>query len=70
MKTTTFKVKKYDCASCALVMEGVCEDTPGVKKAEVNPRAKTLTVEHDEQVDPEALAKALDQEGYPVELSE
>lgn len=67
MKKTTFKVKKYDCASCALVMEGICEDTPGVKKAVVNAHAKTLTVEHEEHVKPASLAKALDGEGYPVE---
>ncbi|MBI2984066.1 MAG: heavy-metal-associated domain-containing protein [Candidatus Kerfeldbacteria bacterium] len=66
--TTTFKVLKYDCASCALVMEGICEDTPGVKKAEVNVRQKTLTVEHDDSVQSAALKTALDSEGYPVEL--
>lgn len=64
---TTFKIKKFDCASCALVMKGICEDTPGVSKAEVNPRTKTLTVEHEASVQPDALAKALDEEGYPVE---
>lgn len=67
MKTTTFKVKKYECASCALAMEGICEDTPGVKKAVVNPRAKTLTVEHEEHVKLEILITTLDSEGYPVE---
>lgn len=64
---TTFKVKRFDCASCALVMEGICEDTPGVHKAEVNSRTKVLTVEHEESVQPDALARALDAEGYPVE---
>lgn len=67
MITSTFKVLKHDCASCAMVMEGICEDTPGVKKAEVNSRAMTLTVEHDDVVQPEALKKALAAEGYPVE---
>ncbi len=64
---TTFKVLKYDCASCALVMEGICEDTPGVTKAEVNSLRRTLTVEHDEQVTPEQLSAALGAEDYPVE---
>ncbi len=67
MKTTTFKVMRYDCASCALVMEGICEDTAGVKKAEVNPRKRTLTVEHEDSVRPEDVKKSLDAEGYPVE---
>lgn len=67
MKKTIFRVKKYECASCALVLEGVCEDTAGVRKAVVHPGTKTLTVEHDESVDTEALAKTLESEGYPVE---
>lgn len=65
--TTKFRVLKYDCASCAMVMEGICEDTPGVQKAEVNARARTLTVEHDASVNPAALREALTTEGYPVE---
>lgn len=64
---TTFRVLKMDCASCALVMEGICEDTPGVHKAEVNSRTRMLTVDHDDSVAPEKLAQALDAEGYPVE---
>lgn len=64
---TRFKVLKYDCASCAIVMEGICEDTAGVQKAEVNAREQTLTVEHEDRVKPDDLGKALADEGYPVE---
>lgn len=67
MAITKFKVLKHDCASCAMVMEGICEDTPGVQKAEVNSRAMTLTVEHDESVKSETLQNSLSAEGYPVE---
>jgi cation transport ATPase len=62
-----FKVKHLDCASCALTMEGICEDTKGVKKAEVHTISRTLTVEHDDSVKPEKIKSALAQEGYPVE---
>lgn len=65
---TTFKVKKLDCASCTMVIEGICEDTPGVRRAEVNAGKKQLVVEHDVSVKPEALQQALDSEGYPVEI--
>lgn len=64
---TTFKVKHLDCTSCAMVMEGICEDTPGVKKAEVNAGKRQLIIEHDELVELEMIKKALDKEGYPVE---
>lgn len=67
MSTTTFAVKKMDCQSCAIAIEGICEDTAGVTKAEVNARTKTLTVEHAESVDLVALATSLDAEGFPVE---
>lgn len=50
-----------------MVMEGICEDTPGVTKAEVNAAKRTLTVEHDELVKPEELEKSLSAQGYPVE---
>jgi len=67
MTTTTFKVLHLDCASCALVMEGLCEDAPGVKKAVVNGRKRIITVEHDGSVDTAMLAEALKTAGYPVE---
>ncbi len=51
-----------------MVIEGVCEDTTGVKKAEVNSMKRTLTIEHDESVKPEQLKEALEQEGYPVDV--
>lgn len=65
--TTVFKVIKHDCASCAMMMEGICEDTAGVTKAEVNAVKKTLTVEHQPDLDLDALRQALAAEGYPVE---
>lgn len=64
---SVFKVLKYDCASCAMVMEGICEDTPGVTKAEINVGKRLLTVDHETSVSPEKLKSALEQEGYPVE---
>jgi cation transport ATPase len=64
---TTFAVKHLDCASCAMVMEGICEDAPGVTKAEVQIGKKQLVVEHDESLNVGELQKALSTEGYPVE---
>ncbi len=64
---TTFKVIKHDCASCAIVIEGICEDTPGVTKAEVNGLKKILTVEHEPDLDLLKLQQSLLAEGYPVE---
>ena len=65
---TTFTVKHLDCASCAMVTEGICEDTPGVTKAEVLIGKKQLVIEHDKSLDADQLQNALTKEGYPVEL--
>lgn len=67
MPTTTFKILNLECLSCAMEMEGICEEKPGVKKAEVNTMKQTIKVEHENTVDPTSLKKALDDEGYPVE---
>lgn len=56
MATTDFTIVGRRGASCAMVMEGVCEDTPGVQKTQVNGRARTLTVDHDDSVKPEQPA--------------
>ncbi len=64
---TTFNVKHLDCASCSMVMEGICEDTPGVTSAEVLVHKKQLVIEHDESLAVEQLQKELDSQGYPVE---
>lgn len=50
-----------------MVIEGICEDTQGVKKAEVNSIKRILTVEHDDTVTHEVLQKALEDGGYPVD---
>lgn len=68
MGTTTFTVHHLDCASCAMVMEGICEDTPGVTKAEVKVHAKQLVVEHDVHLPIEKLQQELNDAGYPVEV--
>ncbi len=67
MPTTTFRIVDLECLSCAMEMEGICENTPGVKKAEVSSMKQTLKVEHEESVNPMKLKEVLDAEGYPVE---
>lgn len=66
MPVSTFTVKHLDCQSCAMVMEGICEDLPGVIKAEVKVAQRRLIVEHDDTVKPDDVQAALDREGYPV----
>ena len=37
-----------DCASCAIGLERVVQEIPGVASAAVNPVAETITVEYDD----------------------
>lgn len=64
---TTLDILKLDCQSCAMMIEGICEDTVGVKKAEVNARTRQLVVTH-ELPDTAPLQQALTAAGYPVQL--
>lgn len=65
---TTYDIKKLDCQSCALMIEGICEDLAGVQTAEVNARQRQLVVEHDSTVSVQEIASSLADGGYPVEL--
>ncbi|MBI5467450.1 MAG: heavy-metal-associated domain-containing protein [Candidatus Kerfeldbacteria bacterium] len=65
--TSTFTILHLDCHSCAMAMEGVMEDTPGVTKAEVNVTKRQLIVEHDDQLQSAKLQDTLAEAGYPVE---
>lgn len=67
---TVFRVHKLDCSSCAMVIEGICEDVAGVEKAEVKTRERILVVEHGDAVDLVQLQEALTSEGYPVQREE
>lgn len=52
-----------------MAIEGISEDMPGVTKAEVNVRAKRLTVEHDGNLLPATIAAQLTERGYPVTVT-
>lgn len=67
MAITTFRILDLECLSCAMEMEGICEDTAGVTKAEVKAVKQILVVEHDENLNVSEIKQALDKEGYSVE---
>lgn len=65
---TIFSLSSLDCASCAMSIEGTCENIPGVKQATVHIAKKTLVVEHESSVQPEVVRSTLQQSGYVAEL--
>lgn len=67
MTTSRYNIKHIDCSSCALAIEDIAEHQPGVQRAEVNPRDRVLTVDHDELLQESKMMDDLAAKGYPVE---
>ena len=57
------------CAACAVSVESILQNTPGVKQASVNFAAQTVQVEYNQQtVTPVELQKAVQSVGYDLIL--
>ncbi len=67
---TVFSIHDLECASCAIDIEGACEDLPGVHRAEVHIHKKELTVEHDAAVTPMMVTETLQRHGHDVRRRE
>lgn len=65
MKTTTFNIIGMHCTSCAMLIDGDLEDTPGVKSASTN-FAKAITeVSFDEKIiNNGKIVKIIEKTGY------
>ena len=71
MKTSTFGVMGMTCASCVGTVEGAIKELPGVKDVSVNLTTERARVVYDpSKVTPEQIAKAVEDAGYHVALSE
>lgn len=66
MYKTTLKIVGMHCASCAVTTEKALKKLPGVTDANVNFATERATIEHDEHVSHEVLAKAVRDTGYAV----
>lgn len=66
-KNTTLTASGIVCQGCATAAKAAVGKLPGVRNAEVDVAAKTVTVTHDEWTDRAALAEALTEAGFPAE---
>ena len=65
MTRQTFPVLNMSCAACAARVEKTIAKLPGVTNAAVNFAAATIAVEYDpDELTPEAMKHALEEEGY------
>ena len=63
-KQKEYIIEGMSCASCAMTIENAVSKIPGVDKASVNLATEIMTVEANDSVTPEDIAKVVDGVGY------
>ena len=63
-KQKEYIIEGMSCASCAMTIENAVSKIPGVDKASVNLATEIMTVEANDNVTPEDIAKVVDGVGY------
>lgn len=67
MKKVSFKLSGLNCVSCAVLIDTVLEELPGVKSAKTNYTSASVVVDYNESmVTTETLVAAIRKEGYDV----
>ena len=67
MSTMTIKVPEIHCDHCKHSLEGALAPLPGVRTAEVDIQARTITLDVDEgQADRGQIVAAIQEQGYDV----
>ena len=67
-KQKEYIIEGMSCASCAMTVENAVSKMPGVDKASVNLATEIMTVEANDSVTPEDIAKVVDGVGYGARL--
>ena len=66
IRTDHFKIRGMHCANCALTIEGAVRGMEGVRDANVNFAAETLTVHSTDSVEKEAIEERVANSGYSL----
>jgi len=65
----TFQVLDMHCSNCAMRIESIEDELPGVKSVSASYQKGLVVVEYDEQqVTPEAIVAAVKKQGYTARL--
>ena len=65
----TFHVLDMHCSNCAMRIESIEDELPGVKSVSASYQKGQVVVEYDEQqVTPEAIVAAVKKQGYTARL--
>jgi len=70
MKTLLLEIKDMHCSNCAMKLQSLEDDLPGVATVDASYRSQKMKVVYDEAiVSPEAIMEAVRKLGYTPELS-
>ena len=62
-----FKVPDMNCAHCARTITGAVSNLPGIRGVDADPETKLVNLEADDDVDGEAVRKAIEEAGFHPE---
>lgn len=66
-----FEIQGMHCVGCAMTIDGVIEDLPGVKSASTNYKRQVAVVEYDErQVSETDILRVIHEAGYSGKVPE
>jgi len=65
-RQTTLSVPSIVCDGCASAIRNALDRLPGVSRADVDTAAKTVLIEHTEQVPPQEIIAALERADFPA----
>jgi copper chaperone CopZ len=64
----TFRVSDMHCPNCAMTLEGIEDDLPGIKQINASYQKMQMTVEYDEaRVSEAQILEAVKRKGYTAE---
>lgn len=66
MSQISLQVPEVHCDHCKMSIEGAVALLPGVEKVEVMIADATVTIDHDESANIDAIKRAIEEQGYAV----
>ncbi len=69
MKTLHLEIKDMHCSNCAMKLQGLEDDLPGVETVDASYHSQKMKVDYDETVvTPDGIMEAVRKLGYTPEL--
>ena len=69
MVRKTFRVEDMHCANCAMLIESIEDDLPGVRRVSASYQKLQLVIEYDEsKVTDDQIVEAVREKGYSAQI--